>query len=112
VNSLIAISDPDGGVPPEPIWGAWMLSTPSCVTVGCYPEQDGSTDVTMGSAQEIDPGYGPAYDGFLETPNKAVVVSTVDDEIIFRSYVPTTLTRLRVWVNRPVAPDRVFIGLG
>jgi hypothetical protein len=84
VNSLIFISDPADGVVPEWIPDALILSTPSCVSVGCYPEQDGPTEVILGRAQEVDPGVPPAFDGGLDTPRKVVAVSTVGGDNILQ----------------------------
>jgi hypothetical protein len=112
VNSLIFISDPAGGVIPEWIRDALILSTSSCISVGCYPEQDGPTEVILGGAQEVDPGFPPAFDRDLETPHRAVIVSTVERNTILQSKVTTMRTRVRIWVNHPRWPDKVIVGLG
>jgi hypothetical protein len=74
-------------------------------------EQDGPTEVTLGLTHDVDPGVLPAFAGTLATPNRAVVVSTVEGEMILETKVPTTNTYVRIWVNRPKEPDRVIIGL-
>jgi hypothetical protein len=110
-NSLLFISDPNGGVAPEPVRGAQILSTPSCISVACLMFQDGETEVTLGSAREVGPENFAAFDGLLETPNRAVVVSTVEGDTVLEARVPRLMTRIRIWVNRPREPDRVVIGL-
>jgi hypothetical protein len=55
-NSLVFISDPDGGQAPIPVRGARILSTPSCISVGCQCEIDGDTQIKIGGAAELDPG--------------------------------------------------------
>jgi hypothetical protein len=112
VNSLVFISDRDGGEAPYPVRGALILSTPSCISVGCYPEQDGPTEITLGKASELDPGTQPAFDGDLETPHHAVIVSTVERSTVLQSAVPDTRTRVRIWLSHPRWPDKVIIGLG
>jgi hypothetical protein len=72
---------------------------------------DGETEVTLGSAGEVDPGELPAFDAMLETPNHAVVVSTVEDETVLSARVPGSETRVRIWVNHPTEPDNIVIGL-
>src|SRR5215813_2652629 len=59
-NSLLFISDPEGGVAPYPETGPLILSTPSCISFGCMMEQDGETEVSIGIASEVDPGETPA----------------------------------------------------
>jgi hypothetical protein len=73
---------------------------------------DGETEVTVGTAEEVSPGGSPAFDADLETPHRAVVVWTVEDERILEVPVPSTQTRVRVWVNHSVEPDKVIVGLG
>jgi len=110
-NSIVFISDPDGGEAPEPVWGAMILATPSCISVECFPEVDGETEITLGSAIEVDTGDLPAFTGTLETPNRAVVVSTVEQDTLLEARVPGTRTGVRVWLNHPRWPDKVTIGL-
>ena len=110
-NSLLFISDPEGGSPPVPIRGPMILATPSCISVACYPEQDGPTEIILGAAREVDPGSKPAFNGDLETPNRAVVVSTVERETVLESDVADTRTHVRIWLNHPRWPDKVVIGV-
>jgi hypothetical protein len=112
VNSLVFISDPAGGVVPEWVRDALILSTPSCISVGCCPEQDGPTEVILGKMQEVDPGFQSAFDGDLETPHRTVTVSTVERNTILQSKVTATRTRVRIWVSHPRWPDKVIVGLG
>ena len=112
VNSLVFISDPAGGAVPEWLRDVLILSTPSRISVGCYPEQDGTTEVVLGKAEEVDPGGRPAFAGDLETPNRSVVVSTVEGSTILQCGVPERRTHVRVWVSHPRWPDKVVIGWG
>jgi hypothetical protein len=112
VNSLVFISDPAGGVVPEWVRNALILSTPSCISVGCYPEQDGPTEIILGKMQEVDPGFQPAFDGKLETPHRAVAVSTVERSIILQSNVPQMRTHVRIWISHPRWPDKIIVGFG
>lgn len=110
-NSLLFISDPDGGVPPYPIRGAQILATDSCVAIACYPSIDGETAVTLGPGREVDPGNPPAFDATLATPSREIVVTTVERETILSENVPGTVTRIRAWVNRPSMPDQIIVGV-
>jgi hypothetical protein len=72
INSLLFISDRDGGEVPEWVRDELILSTPSCIAVGCYPEPDGPTTVTLGLLWQVEHDEKPAFSGSLETPNRAV----------------------------------------
>jgi hypothetical protein len=111
VNSLLFIADPEGGQAPKPVRGVRLRSTSSCVSVGCYPEQDGPTEVLLGDSTDVNPGFEPIFDGNLKTPNRAVVVSTAVYEKLLEAPVPDTHTRIRVWVNHPRWPDKIIIGM-
>jgi hypothetical protein len=109
-NSLLFVSDPDGGNPPYPVRDAQILATESCLSIACYPSIDGETAITLGPCREVDPGDPPAFDGMLSTPNRAIVVSTVDRKTVLAENVPGTRTRIRAWVNKPSMPDRIIVG--
>lgn len=110
-NSLLFVSDPNGGKAPYPVRGALILSTDSCISVGCYPEPDGPTEVVLGKMSEVDPGTDPAFEGMLETPGRAIVISTVTAETVMKTIVPGQRTRVRIWVNHPRWPDKIIIGV-
>jgi hypothetical protein len=110
-NSILVVSGPKGVEIPGPS-DALIWSTPTCVIVGCYTFCDGETEVTFGSAGEVDPGALPAFDATLNTPDREVIVWTVEDETIFNADVSDVETRVRIWVNDPKEPDVVIIGLG
>ena len=109
--SLVFISDLDGGTSPECIGETCLWATPSCIAVGYLMFQDGETQVTLGRAQEVNPGGRPVFDGLLETPNKPVIVSTAEHETLLDIRVHNTSTRVRIWSNHPTEPDKVVVGL-
>lgn len=112
-NSLVFIEDAGGGVVPTDFKpGSNILSTDTCIAVCCLAEMDGQTHVTIGPAQEIDPGEKPAFDVTLATPTRAVVVTTVELVKLLEASVPSIRTRIRIWTNRAKEPDDVIVGLG
>jgi hypothetical protein len=114
-NSLVLISDAQGGVVPDPdaiARNAEIISTASCIAVCCLAAIDGETEITLGPAGAVGPADDPAYDGTIVTPTRAIVVWTVEWRKLLEMNVPTLQTRLRVWTNRQREPDKVIIGLG
>lgn len=108
-NSLIFISDLKGGAPPLPVWGAHILATDSCISIGCYPSIDGETEITLGPSAAVDQSGVLAFDGELDTPSKAVIVETSEDTTLLREDVPHTTTRIRAWTDGSTTPDRIVI---
>lgn len=109
-NSLLFVSDTDGGEAPRPVRGAQILATDSCISIACYPSIDGETAVTLGPSREVDPGTSAVFDGELETPSRTLVISTVDQKTILSENVPRSRTRVRTWVNHTSMPDEVIVG--
>ena len=109
-NSLLFLSDPDGGRAPIPVWGKQILSTSSCISFICYPEQDGPTEIVLGESKIVNPGTPPAFDGVLETPHRALVITTVEQKTVLKSDVPNVRTHIRIWLSHPRWPEKVVIG--
>jgi hypothetical protein len=111
-NSQLFISDKNGGVVPDFLPHPAVLSTPSGITFICFPEQDGPTEITLGAVSEVHPGTPPTFEGSLETPSRAIIVSTVEWKKVLEAEVPQATTHVRIWLNHPKWPDKVIIGLG
>lgn len=94
-----------------PTRGPMVLSTASCISFRCFPEQDGPTEVVLGKAKDVNPGDQPVFEGELETPTRTVIVSNVERETVLKAEVPEIRTRLRIWMNHPQWPSTVIVGL-
>jgi len=88
-----------------------MWSTSSCIAVGCLPFIDGETDVTLGETSAVDPGGVPVFDGNLDTPNRRVVVSTVEWDTLLEIEVSDIRAHVKIWTNHPQWPDKVIVGV-
>jgi len=61
------------------------------------PSIDGETEVTLGLAEDIDPGEPPAFDGQLESSSKTVIIQTTEQDLLLSQSVETETTRVRIW---------------
>jgi hypothetical protein len=111
LNSLLFIEDVKGGIPPEPIWGANILSTPSCISFACFPEVDGPTEITIGPSSEVRPGPILLFDGDLETPSRVVIISGVEIGRVLSVAVAHPKTKVKIWYSHPKWPDKVTISV-
>ena len=111
VNSLIFVSDSGGGQVPPWEDGKLIRSTNTCIAIGCYPEQDGPTKVTLGTADEVDPGLRPDFTGELVIPKRLVKVWGVTHETILEMVVIEPNMQVRIWLSHPRWPERVIIGV-
>jgi hypothetical protein len=113
-NSLVFISDVDGGIGPDPdaiARSAKVIATDSCVAVCCLAEMDGETEITLGPIDEVSLNETPAFDGRLETPTHNVVVSTSERTRLLQTTVTSDNAHLKIWTNRSREPDKIIIGV-
>src|SRR5215467_115765 len=111
VNSIIFVCDRAGGA--VPIWqkDKQILSTDSCISIACYPEQDGPTKVTLGNTREVDPGRQANFDGVLMAPNRVLTVQNAPRETLLAMNVTNGIIRVQVWLNNKKWADSVIIGV-
>jgi hypothetical protein len=110
VNSILFIHGGRDDVRPLPIWGARILATNSCVSVVCYPEIDGPTDILFGGVKEVGLDRPPDFEGILRTPDRKVLITTVDDQTVLDLPVLAKLTVLKIWRSHPRWPETVTMG--
>lgn len=91
--------------------GATIWSTSTCIAVGCTPDVDGETTISIGPSEHVGLPAEPAFDGELETAGRIVNVEIISGKRILQEQVPDLKTRIRIWVNHPVEPNNVTIGL-
>lgn len=111
VNSLVFIHGGHGDVTPHPIWGAQILATNSCVSVTCYPEVDGPTDIVFGDASEVGHDRSPDFEGLLRTPDRNIAITTVDDQTVLNMPVTEEVTVVKIWQSHPRWPEVVTVGI-
>lgn len=110
-NSLVLVWDQAGGDPPEKMGRSRIVSTRSCIAVGCLAEVDGETTFTMAPLRTIDRPDPAAFEGMLSTPSRRVVVSTVFGEKVLEMDVAGEDTMVKIWVNHDSEPDQVLFGV-
>jgi hypothetical protein len=108
---LIFIADSGRGEIPDRMVRP-IVSTDTCIVVGCLVDANAETEFTLGETQEVDPGDPPIFYGKLKTPNYRVVLHTAEDETILQVSVPRPETIVRIWINDPSEPDQVIVGVG
>ncbi|SRR5579871_1403510 len=110
-NAIFFIFGSDSKDTPEIKKGSSIWSTPTCIAVGCTPDVDGETKITIGASRQVGLEEIPAFDGELETPSRMVGVEVVPRKRVLEQPVPGSRTRVRIWVNHPIEPDNIVIGL-
>ena len=111
LNSLLFIRDPTLDATPEIDEPSGVWSIPTCIAVGCLPDCEGTTEVTIGAGREFDGKGSLVFDGRLDTPSRIVLVETVLWQTVLEKPVAGVGTRVRIWTNGLQATDKVMIGL-
>jgi hypothetical protein len=111
-NGLVFVSDIDGGRLAEKMGDEMVQATSSCVAIRCLHEMDGAVELTLGPIRELAQVGYPEFDQMIETPNRRLMISGVSGEPLLQTDIPLTQTRVRVWRNHPVWPDKVVVGWG
>ncbi|MBT1157682.1 hypothetical protein J1C56_18980 [Aminobacter anthyllidis] len=83
-----------------------------CLNVSCLYAQNGDTAVFLGRAVDVERPEKPIYDGMLNTQSSLVIIFDANMPEIMSMQVTTVETRVRIWVNRLLEPDKIQIGLG
>ncbi len=110
-NSLVLIEDSSGGVIPTSMNQSLIVATDSCVAIGCKVEDDGETEIVLGFCGDIDAGEPPEFEGTLRTPSRKLLIRTVHGVTLLEMSVPAAETKLKIWVNDPIEPDRIGVGI-
>lgn len=76
-NSVVLVSDVDGGEIPKTMGGSLVSATDTCVAIGCLSEDDGETEFVLAPLSELDRADKPVYEGMLRTPKHCVVIRSV-----------------------------------
>lgn len=112
LNSLLFVRDPTIADQLEIDGIGRVWSTESVVAVGCVPDCDGDTTITIGWEDEVSPDAALVFDGVLPTPSGTIVVETVPAVTVLDMNGVQERTRVRIWTDGSQATERVTIGLG
>ena len=86
-----------------------VLSSKDCILIPAYYWSDGDTNVTFGSISEMTGIRKPDFDGILNTPNNELILFDAIEPEFASAHVPSTKTRIRVWIDHPIEPENVVI---
>lgn len=86
-----------------------VLSSADCINIPALYWNDGDTSVTLGPESEIVETRKPDFDGVLNTPNLEIILFDANEPRFAGVRVPSTRTRVRVWIDHPTEPENVTI---
>jgi hypothetical protein len=90
-----------------------VVASHDCINVSALPWNEGETAITLGRFEELPPqALSPTFDGVLNTPEYRVDLFDANIPKILSIEVPDARTRVRVWMNRSLCPDKVIVAVG
>jgi len=109
-NSLVLIMDQTVGEVPENMGQSLLAATRSCIAIGTRSETDGQTRISLSDEKPFGiPNEPPVFDGVIPTPSKMLTVCSVLDESLLALSVLHSNTRVQIWANDRIEPDRIWI---
>jgi len=112
-NSVILLMDHTIGQVPDTMVQNVLAANDSCVAIGTLSESDGESFISLSDeAPPNQPKQNPVFCGILPTPSKRLVVCSIYDELLLSLEVPSTRTRVRIWINHPHEPNEIWIIAG
>jgi hypothetical protein len=110
-NSLLFISGPEGDQPIDFSIFKTIRWNSTCIAVSCLTFMDGDTEVTLGAAAEVNPGWAPSFDDVISAKD-SIVISTSERTTVLQQPITGSQTRVKVWINADEEPDKVIVGIG
>lgn len=111
-NSLLFVMDTKSGDIPEAINGKLVVSTSSCVVVCTLTAADGETSVVLTderSCVSSATGMRKVFDGVVATPRGMIEICTVLLRPILTLAAPNTQSKVEIWANADIEPDRLCV---
>lgn len=78
-----------------------------CISVGTYPEVDGSTELIITKLSHIEERV--AFFGSIRTPSKSIEITDSNLNTIYRQSVDGVLTNVFIWLDDEIAPTKIYI---
>ena len=104
----------DASLPENPIQGETIkiISNGRCLSVPCAYWGEAETELTVGSPDEVAEPREPQFDGTIPTPGGSVVFTDADLNELLAYPAATAETRIRIWTDGSMLPERVVVAIG
>jgi hypothetical protein len=89
-----------------------IFYSPDCINIPAIYWNEGDTHVKFGPASDVIEAGQPDFDGILNTVKKEIILFDAIEPQFAIAQVPSTETRIRIWINHPTSPDQVTIAWG
>jgi hypothetical protein len=110
-HSIIAVSSTSECDIPDDPDESNIAATKNCIVIVCRPASEGDTAIHLATREEVDPRTKAAFVGRILTPNRKIRVWSVRWDALLELSTDADETEVHVWLNHPVEPDEVRIGV-
>lgn len=104
----------DASLPENPIQGEniEIISNGRCLSVPCAYWDEAETELVVGSPDEVAEPREPQFDGTIPTPGGSVVFTEADLTELLVYPAEAAETRIRIWTDGSMLPERVVVAIG
>lgn len=104
----------DSSLPENPVQGETIkiISNGQCLSVPCAYCKDTETELVIGHPDEVAEPRTPQFDGKIPTPGGTLVFHDAEltEWVVYPT--PTAETRIRIWTDGSMLPERVVVAVG
>lgn len=104
----------DASLPENPVQGETIkiISNGQCLSVPCAYWDEAETELVVGHPEEVVEPRTPQFDGTIPTPSGSLVFHDAEltEWVVYPT--PTAETRIRIWTDGLMLPERVVVAVG
>lgn len=89
-----------------------ILFNGRCISVPCAYYEETGTELVVGSPEEVAQAAVPQFDGVIPTPGELVLFDDAEATEWMIYPTPTAETRIRIWTDGSMLPERVVVAVG
>lgn len=97
---------------PAGVSGAAFATNRQCINVGCRMWHDAEIEITLGLHGTVERSGQPRLDWSIATPDRQVLLFDANHPELMSLPVKTGNTRIRIWTNHHIEPDKVIVVAG
>lgn len=83
-----------------------------CISVPCAYHEEAGTELVVGTPEEVAQATAPQFDGIIPTPGELVLFDDAEATEWVVYPTPTAETRIRIWTDGSILPERVVVAVG
>ena len=105
----------DSTLPENPVQGVEkieIISNGKSLSVPCAYWEEAETELIVGSPEEVEGPQAPQFDTVIPTPSRSIIFHDALLAELLDYPTQTAETRIRIWTDGSILPERVVVAVG